>query len=260
MVHTVWRVDDPSRMAAISEAVRGAPVVIADGHHRYETSLAYRDERRAIDGAGGPADATLCFVVELVEDQLTVRPIHRLLSDLPDGYDLKATLTTLGFSPGTTVTAEEVIDGRVLERMADRERDRPRRARGRADLLTVDDGAFDGVADLDSARVAHALAQLPPHRVSYQHGIDLVAKAVGNGEAQVGLLLRPAAVAQIEANAHAGDRMPPKTTFFHPKPKTGIVFRSMDDEGRGVVIDAGLAVGAQRRSSSASRSINSPSR
>ena len=62
--------------------------MIADGHHRYETSLA-RTARAPADGA--PArryDLTLCFVVELVEDQLTVQPIHRLVSGLPDGPEL----------------------------------------------------------------------------------------------------------------------------------------------------------------------------
>jgi uncharacterized protein (DUF1015 family) len=50
---------------------------------------------------------------------------------------------------------------------------------------------------------------------------------VRDGTAQAGVLLRPATVAQIEATAHGGERMPPKTTFFHPKPKTGLVFRAL---------------------------------
>ena len=61
----------------------------------------------------------------------------------------------------------------------------------------------------------------------FQHGVDNVRAAVASGAAQAGVLLRPATVAQIEATAHGGERMPPKTTFFHPKPKTGLVFRSL---------------------------------
>jgi len=53
-------------------------------------------------------------------------------------------------------------------------------------------------------------------------------RAVATGQAQSGVLLRPASVAQIEATAHGGERMPPKTTFFHPKPKTGLAFRDLD--------------------------------
>ncbi len=70
-----------------------------------------------------------------------------------------------------------------------------------------------------------ALASLPEHTLRFQHGVDNVRRAVATGDAQAGVLLRPATVAQIEATAHGGERMPPKTTFFHPKPKTGLTFR-----------------------------------
>ncbi len=225
--HSVWRVDAPDRMKAIASLIGGAPVVIADGHHRYETCLAYRDERRLTDGPGGPADSTMCFVVELVEDQLTVRPIHRLLSDLPDGTDLRAALQAGGLVPAGELDIAARSDGEVAELMQQRgalvlvEPDR-------ATLLRPDAKAFVGVADLDSARLAEASQHLPLHSIAYQHGADLVAKAVASGEAQAGVLLRPATVAQIAANADAEERMPPKTTFFHPKPKTGIVFRDLD--------------------------------
>ena len=69
VVHTLWCVNDPERMAAIGEKVGTHPIVIADGHHRYETSLAYRDERTAADGVPGAADSVLTFVVELVDDR-----------------------------------------------------------------------------------------------------------------------------------------------------------------------------------------------
>ncbi|MGI8937517.1 MAG: DUF1015 domain-containing protein, partial [Iamia sp.] len=62
--------------------------------------------------------------------------------------------------------------------------------------------------------------------VRFQHGVDLVQRAVTGGGADAGLLLRPASVAQIAENARSDERMPAKTTFFHPKPKTGIVFRA----------------------------------
>ncbi|HEX6236481.1 MAG TPA: DUF1015 domain-containing protein, partial [Acidimicrobiales bacterium] len=86
--HSVWIVTDPRRCDAIAAAVAAQPVVIADGHHRYETSLTYREERDAAEGDAGPAAATMAYVVELVDEELTVRAIHRLLDGLPDGYDL----------------------------------------------------------------------------------------------------------------------------------------------------------------------------
>ena len=84
VVHRVERVDDPARLADIAAAVSGRPVLIADGHHRYGVSQTYQAERRAdAGGAAGPYDLTLAYVGELVEDQLSVEPIHRLLDGLP---------------------------------------------------------------------------------------------------------------------------------------------------------------------------------
>lgn len=221
--HAVWRVDDHDRVRAIARAVAASPVVIADGHHRYETSLAYRDERRAADagGDGGGAEATMCFVVELVPEQLTVRPIHRLLSGLPDGYDLVGALAPW-FTAGDTVAA----DGDVLHRMDEAGSLAVVTPDGTARLLRPRSDALAAAADLDSSRLAVALEALgSPAEVVYQHGVDRIVDAVRNGHAQRGVLLRAATVDQIAANARSGERMPAKTTFFHPKPKTGLVFR-----------------------------------
>ena len=81
--------------------------------------------------------------------------------------------------------------------------------------------------DLDSSRLDVALAGLDGVSVVYQHGVDHVRAAVAKGEAQAGVLLRPVTVAQILAIAQGGERMPPKSTFFFPKPRTGLVFRDL---------------------------------
>ncbi|MEY2569392.1 MAG: hypothetical protein QOE35_3921 [Actinomycetota bacterium] len=221
--HRIWRVIQPGVVAAITEAVASAPVVIADGHHRFETALNYRDEQRAASGdADGPYDLVLAYVVELTEEQLSVRPIHRLLNGLPDDVDLPMAL-----EPFFDVFGDDgPLDG-VTTRMAD----------AGALALVTRGGTWllrprpqtEAAAeqDLDSCRLDVALAALPPHELTFQHGWDLAAAAVDKGEAQAAVLLRPATVEQIHATGHAGLRMPPKTTFFHPKPRTGLVFRSV---------------------------------
>ena len=224
-VHSLWIVDDADRMAKISDTVSGQPVVIADGHHRFETSLAYRDEaREAAGGAtGGPADAVLTYVVELAEEQLTVLPIHRLLSGLPDGFDLREALSSY-----FVVTPTGPVDPGILPAMIGQGflvLVEP----GRTSVLTPIPEAMAGLRDLDTVRLDAALAELPAHDLVFQHGIDNVVRAVERGDAQAGVLLRPATVKQITAIARGGERMPPKTTFFHPKPRTGVVFRSLAD-------------------------------
>jgi hypothetical protein len=94
-------------------------------------------------------------------------------------------------------------------------------------LLNPRPGAMDEARDLDSSRLDVALASLDGVSVVYQHGVDNIRNAVAKGEAQAGVLLRPVTVGQILEIAHGGERMPPKSTFFFPKPRTGIVFRDL---------------------------------
>jgi hypothetical protein len=167
-------------------------------------------------------DATLCFVVELVEDQLTVQPIHRLLSGLGADVDLPAALEQF-FEVGPL---EPLPDARIVDRLI---------AAGALALVTTEGmrtltprpEALGHVVDLDSSRLDVALAALPTHELRYQHGVGHCVDAVTSGDAQAAVLLRPVSVAQIQATAHARDKMPPKSTFCWPKPRTGAVFRSL---------------------------------
>ena len=219
--HAVWRVDDPDTVAAIADAVDRTPVVVADGHHRYETSLAHRDERRgrAAGAVELASDRLMALVVELDEDELCVRPIHRLVDGTgPD--EVVALLTAAGFEPAGPVGAAAVADGTVLTRLDEVGGVAVVGPDGSAVLLRAPDGDV-----LDSARLADALGEAPGVALRYQHGVDHVVAAVSGGDAAAGVLIRPATVARIDANARAGERMPPKTTYFHPKPRTGIVIR-----------------------------------
>ena len=225
--HRLWQVCQPAILQAISEAVSSAPVLIADGHHRFETSLAYRDERRDVDGEYpepfGGYDSTLAYVVELADEQLTVLPIHRLVAGLPEGTDLPALLDPFFELSATAADDDASLPSRMVDAgalcLVTRE--------GRW-LLRPRPEAMAGARDLDSSRLDVGLAALPDHELTYQHGVGHVVDAVESGRADAGVLLRPATVTQITAIAHGGERMPPKTTFFHPKPRTGMVFRSLD--------------------------------
>ena len=97
-----------------------------------------------------------------------------------------------------------------------------------AQLLRPRPEAMDGVRDLDSSRLDQGLRAVPGHELTYQHGVENILAAVDRGAAQAGVLLRPATVGQIIDIAHGGELMPPKTTFFWPKPRTGQVFRLLD--------------------------------
>jgi uncharacterized protein (DUF1015 family) len=214
VLHELWRVDDAATIAEIRATVESEPVVIADGHHRYETSLAFAGERPDLPGAS----ATLCYVVELVEDQLTVQPIHRLIAGLPPGTDVAAALAgAFDVEPST-----DVPDGRTVANLV---------ASGRLGLVTSEGFSYlrpkadDG--RIDSEVLADVLGALPEHELIYQHGVAQSVAAVQAGRADAAVLIRPVSVAQIQRVAHAREKMQPKSTFFWPKPRTGTVFRSL---------------------------------
>jgi uncharacterized protein (DUF1015 family) len=230
VTHSVERVQDPDRTAAIRDAVAGAPVLIADGHHRYAVSRIYRDEQRAahhdtarpaFEGALRPYDLTLAYVGELVADQLSVEPVHRMLDGLPAGRTWSEVVEPYFESEpygaaDPTLPALLVATGALALVDADRT----------AVLLHPRPEAFEGVRDLDSARLERVLAGVP-HRVSFQHGLENVLASLAKGESQAAVLTRPVSVAEIERTAHEGLLMPPKSTFFAPKLRTGLVLRSL---------------------------------
>jgi uncharacterized protein (DUF1015 family) len=222
--HQLWVLSDPDAVDAVRTAVAAAPVVLADGHHRYETARTYQREcREANGGRPGPHDFILALLVELAEDQLTVGAIHRTVSGLPADFDLVEALGSW-----FDVVRAGAADARTLGALSDAH-SLALVAGGQAYLLLPHaELAEQPGNDLDSNLVAGVLAQLPPHDELHRHSVDEALEALGSGEAQAAFLLRPVTVKQIDEWANERKRMPPKTTFFSPKPRTGMVFRSLD--------------------------------
>ncbi len=223
VAHIVERVTEPARVSAISAAVSAHPVVIADGHHRYAISRTYRDEQRAATGRTDlPSELTFAYVGELVEEQLSVAAIHRLISGVPDWALLQSFSPLFELTPAGLVGpahAREVIErGAMCFVHAD----------GNGTYMVPRPEAFEGVRDLDSARLEHALARVPTFELSYQHGVSNIVAAVTSGQATAGVLLRPVSVGEIRRTADEGLLMPPKSTFFTPKLRTGLVIRQLN--------------------------------
>jgi uncharacterized protein (DUF1015 family) len=211
VTHRVERVTDPDRLAAITAAIAADDVLIADGHHRYGISRTHRDEVRAATGrTDTPAEATLAFVSELVEDQLSVAAIHRLYDRLYAELSHAFTLTEMERPTTQTLAAMQDEGFLVLY------------TRDRTYRMVPLPGAFDDVRSLDGAWLEATLGDVP---VTYQHGLVETLAAVDEGRAEAAVLIRPVSVAEIERTAREGLLMPPKSTFFTPKLKTGFVLR-----------------------------------
>lgn len=220
VLHVVERVEDQRRLAAINECVSQQPVLIADGHHRYAISRTYRDETAGTTSARG-ADMTLTYVAELVEEQLSIAAIHRLYSEVSFS-DLSASLAEY-----FTLTDAGEVDASTLLDMRHKGALCLVDQHGRGTFLTPITGNFTGVRDLDSARLEHALKNTP-HSVAYQHGVDDVLAALESSRCTAAVLIRPVNIDQIRHVADSGELMPPKSTFFTPKLRTGLIMRPLD--------------------------------
>ena len=236
VTHELGAITDPSDVAAIGAIVAAEPIVLADGHHRFETAIAYRDERRAAGITESGDDAVMCLIVELSEEHLWVQPIHRVLRGVRSSTGLRLDLARkfriMDAAPNTPATVATLmralrtqggvglVDGEGLARLVADPADLEA-ARAELDpvLAEVPSAWFDAVA-------GDILGAID---VTYRHDAVQIAAMVAAGTADAAILLAPVTVEQIRAAAKARVRMPQKTTFFAPKPRTGLVFRSLDE-------------------------------
>lgn len=217
--HIVERVTDPERIGQIAAIVAADDVLIADGHHRYGISQQYREEVRAATGRDDTeAEYTLTFVNELVESQLSIEAIHRVYTGVSLD-DLRVALAgCFDLEPAPAPTAGLLASMVELGRLV------LLRPDGTAEWLIPKPGVFEGVRSLDGAWLEHALTGSSA-QVGYQHGLTEMLELVGSRTVTAGVLIRPTSLVEIERTAREGLLMPPKSTFFTPKLRTGFVIR-----------------------------------
>jgi uncharacterized protein (DUF1015 family) len=234
VAHELFAIDDAARIDAITRAIAEAPLVLADGHHRFETACNYRDQLRADGGEVAGANAIMSLVVELSEDELCIDAIHRLVT-VPDGLDVRAALSDAFDIEPLGPNSSDVIE-RLVARMPDAgalglvDRHGAALAVPRRDVVAPLLAQEPEVVRTTSAALVEQVAvpRLPGASWVYRHDAFAVAALVDKGAASAALLCAPVSVAQTRAAALAGVRMPQKTTFFSPKPRTGMVFRTLD--------------------------------
>lgn len=221
VTHTVELVDDPQRVTDIAAAVSSSPVLIADGHHRYAISRTYRDEERSRGIVAGPAELTMTYVQELVQEQLSIAAIHRIFAETTASEVLDQISDFYDTTPAGPVGPQTLrtMDDKGCLCLVD--------ASGSGTYLTPREERFHGVRNLDSARLEHALGDMIS-RVTYQHGVNDVLARLSDRSATAAVLIRPVSLQEIRRTADTGELMPPKSTFFTPKLLTGMVWRPLD--------------------------------
>lgn len=214
--HIVERVSNRARCAVISKLIAQNPVVIADGHHRYAISRTYRDENPQLKDA----KSTLCYINELIDEQLSVAAIHRLYSDVETGSLLTQLEKFFDITDLPTLTPS------IIAKMSQDNHLTFVAPNGQAKSLKPKSEMFTGVRNLDSVFLEHALADIEKS-VSYQHGFSEVTAQLKTGKYTAAILIRPVSVSEIQRTAAEGLLMPPKSTFFTPKLQTGLVIRPL---------------------------------
>jgi uncharacterized protein (DUF1015 family) len=249
--HRLTRVTDTALSQHITSFFAGRPLLIADGHHRYETALTYRDELHATRNGlapDDPANFVLMALVALTDPGLVVLPTHRLihglntaalsrlgerlteafnveLLDLAAGTpELLAQLATAGRErsafvlvlPETTLLA--ALNTAGAERMKSTGRSAPWQRLDVAVLQTLVLGAELGLSEEDIAGYDY---------MSYTRDAETAVQAVRTGEAQCAVLLNPTPVSDLRDVSLSGDRMPQKSTYFYPKLATGLVIHPL---------------------------------
>lgn len=236
--HRVWAITDPADLATIRAGLAGVTAVIADGHHRWATALAYRDLRRtaSVAAAGGaaeePWERTLAYVVDARAHGPRVEAIHRLVLGLPP--DVTARLErvfALGAAPddpARLLALARATEGPALGLLH----------AGRGWLLTPRaPAALEAYLParrsaswraLDAAVFTYAVVRLLGDGVEVVPRSDMTAAAATAGAPDTALfLLRPPGVGTVLELAAGREPLPPKTTSFRPKPRTGLVMRAV---------------------------------
>src|ERR1017187_10313880 len=238
-VHRLWRVSDPGAIAAVQAATRDAELLIADGHHRYETMQAYAQE---VGGDGEHRYILMCLVA-LEDPGLTVFPTHRLVRGLDEArrqalaealerdFDMvEVPVEQAAPIPGVGPLQLGYVDGRdervfhlTLKDQAIADAALPGRSEAYRHLDTgvLEALLLKGALGLSDEDISHF------NGLFYARDTAEALAMVRSGEYDAAFLMRPTPVAQVREVAAEGENMPPKSTYFFPKLLTGLLFNPL---------------------------------
>ncbi len=252
--HQVRRVSDPRTIALVTARMRDKKLIIADGHHRYETALAYRNERRqeagaTVDGDSHPTpyDLVMMTFVNMDSEGLVILPTHRIVHGLP-AFDAQDFLQRCHEHFEVEQVFGALDGGRATNLL------REAGSRGTALLAVLNEGAFllrarphDGDALLQEfSPLQRKLDVVQLHTIVLEHVLGISQEAIRNqqnvrylrdpGEAvasvragaQIAFLMNPARMQDVRDIAFAGEVLPQKSTDFYPKLLSGLTVYALE--------------------------------
>jgi len=244
--HDAFRISDYAAHVELQGLVKNAEAIIADGHHRYETALAFSKEPAAEKLPG--AKYKLCAIIDLSSSNVIVRPIHRLLFGMPDWRPVRTLHAARDYfemkefdSPAEAHAALEAHARRfpafvlhappskaVLMTLKEKPEPLPW-PEGRSEEWKSLDVAALEVAFFDKLLGVRTDAIAQGERISFTSDAAAAIAAVDGRNAQAAILMRPTTVSDVEAVVGSGDRLPQKSTHFFPKMYSGLFGVSLED-------------------------------
>jgi uncharacterized protein (DUF1015 family) len=233
------RVVDAAAIREVEALLLARPVVIADGHHRYETGLAYRDERRRAGAGSGAHDWILAYFANAYAPGSLLLPIHRLILKGPPPTDAAWRERLAGWQGRSVrIGAPEAIPALLREHLEPLAGEhafaaddasgtlrlfwRPRAQASELTVRVIHREVIEGVFGLDEAAVTAGA-------IAYPKSAAQTARDLREGRGATALYLNALTAEDVFRATEAGEVMPQKSTFFHPKLPTGLVFRVLDD-------------------------------
>ncbi|MGD0860061.1 MAG: DUF1015 domain-containing protein [Terracidiphilus sp.] len=257
VLHRLWKIGDPAAIRLLTTVMDDKKLIIADGHHRYETALNYSREYAAASPAKAesstsqlpqpayPEAAVMMTFVNMDSDGLVILPTHRVVHDLPhfdpvafaiaaqefftveplETADAAASIELLGREQGTAFIAATVAGALLLrskpEAMAAALAGLPERQR-QLDLIQLHSIVLDRLLGLGAEKVREQ------SNIRYLRDAGEAMDQVRRGEADVAFLTNPVSIEQLREVAFAGDVMPQKSTDFFPKLLSGLTIYALD--------------------------------
>jgi uncharacterized protein (DUF1015 family) len=252
IVHRLFACTDMVVIKRVADAMAARPIFIADGHHRYETALAYKHEREAAGESVGPEHPVagiLMLCVSMHHPGLAVLPTHRILSGLPSLTAERLRKATAEHFDWQELVGAEATSPRVDGHL--------RESRGHAFGLWTRDTSKAFILTLKDPRIMdqfaadhskawrkldvailervllkndlpHAVDPADKPKLSYAHLSQQAFDAVHEDGADAAIILRPLPVHSLQDVASQGERMPAKSTYFYPKAISGLVINPLD--------------------------------
>ncbi len=241
VTHTLWRIEGSSDISKILRAMASKQIFIADGHHRYETAVKFKEYLEERGECEGLRDYVLMTLVDMDNDGLVIFPTHRLIHSMEvdkeellsklemdfviEEYDDVSTVESVlsRYSNDKAYALYTGGEGFTLLILKDAPADKDDGGLSALDVSVLHDMVLENCLGIDKENMA---AQ---RNLRYTRDIDEAVESVRKGESSAAFILNPTKVGEIKSVSLSGGKMPQKSTYFYPKLKTGLVMNTIKD-------------------------------